>query len=95
MTQAQEQPDAALVRGASAEETTSTTCEPCLLLAAAATSAQSYAMLAVPSHLQSAPGERIESDDDHQGDRIRDPIAEAGWLAAVDALLMGGLLGEW
>jgi hypothetical protein len=66
-----------------------------LLFASAVASAQSFALLAVPSHAQTrAPAEAV-SVDDKLSDKPTDPISEAGSLAAADAMLMGGLLGDW
>ena len=69
--------------------------ERSLLIASAAASAQSFALLAVPSHAQTIAHAEAESADSKLDDKPSDPISEAGWLAAADALLMGGLLGEW
>ena len=60
-----------------------------------AASAQSFALLAVPSHAQTIAHAEAESADSKLDDKPSDPISEAGWLAAADALLMGGLFGEW
>jgi hypothetical protein len=73
----------------------STSDEPSLLIASAAASAQGFALLAVPSHAQTIAHAEAESADSKLDDKPSDPISEAGWLAAADALLMGGLLGEW
>jgi hypothetical protein len=50
--------------------------------------------LAIPSHAQAATTADVEDSERERCDKPRDPISEAGWLAAVDAMLMGGL-GDW
>ena len=65
-----------------------------LLAASVAASAQTYALLAVPAHVETVR-QPAEDPDRADPDKPADPIAEAGWLAAGDAMLMGVLLGEW
>ena len=97
MTQTQERVEDAQTREAPAGDDTGAPSpyESRFLLASAAVSAQSHALLAVPSHAQSTQPAGTESSSNKRDAKVRDPIADAGWLAAADALLMGGLLGDW
>jgi hypothetical protein len=96
MTQMPGRVDVAHTHEASARDEigTPTLYEPCFLLASGV-SAQSYALLAVPSHAQSAPPVEAESSGTERNAKTSDPTTEPGWLAAAGAFLMGGLLGDW
>ena len=72
-----------------------TTSPPDQLSQSSAENAASFALLAVPSHPPARSQVEITANDCEAAGRPRDPISEAGWLAAVDAILMGGLLNDW
>ena len=97
MTQANEELDVASAQTTQPYDAanSSTPCQQRLLFSSAGASAQSFAMLAVPNHAQIGTSVDVEPINGMREDARSDPIAEAGWIAAADALLMGGLLNDW